>query len=89
MPKSRSAKQKVSERHWDDSDWAIANAQMLSQNYPNEWVAIYEKQVIAHDKSLNRVMSDVGEKGVNNPVFKFSERGIRVYKNSIAIRVSI
>ena len=51
MPKSRSAKQKVSERHWDDSDWAIANAQMLSQNYPNEWVAIYEKQVKASTES--------------------------------------
>ncbi|MGH7496538.1 MAG: DUF5678 domain-containing protein [bacterium] len=85
MPKQKPSKNKAFDRYWDDSDWAIVNAQALSESYPNEWVAIYEKKVIAHDRKLSNVMLEVRNRGVSDPVFKFSEGGIHVYKSPIAI----
>ena len=70
---------KTSSRYWDDSDWSIANAQMLSEHYPNQWITIYNKKVIAHHKELGRVARQAQKLGVNEPVFTFSERGILVY----------
>lgn len=76
--KTNAAKDSAS-RYWDDSDWAIANAQTLSEKYPNQWIAVYNKEVIAHHKELGRVAKQVQQVGVSDPVFTFSERGIHVY----------
>jgi len=32
-------------RYWDDSDWGAKNIQMLTEKYPAEWVAIFEKKL--------------------------------------------
>jgi hypothetical protein len=80
--KRKSTQKKTPSRYWDDSDWAIANAQMLSQQYPNQWVAIYNKKVIAHHKELGRVARQALKLDFNDPVFTFSERGIHVYGHS-------
>jgi hypothetical protein len=49
MQKQKSNERKTSSRYWDDSDWAIANAQMLSEQCPNQWVAIYNSRFISHE----------------------------------------
>jgi hypothetical protein len=68
------------QRYWDDSTWGVQNIQMLTEKYPNEWVAIFEKQVVAHHDDLGQVLAATQLHGLNNPLIKFIERGIRVYK---------
>jgi len=82
MSKRKSAEQKTPDRYWDDSDWAIANAQTLSEHYPNQWVAIYDKKVIANNKELGPVVNRASEQSAGDAVFTYIERGIHVYKNS-------
>jgi hypothetical protein len=85
MRQRKTAKRKTPSRYWDDSDWGIANAQMLSEQYPNMWVAIYNKKVIAHHRELGRVARQAQQLGFNDPVFTFSERGIYVYGHSTSV----
>jgi hypothetical protein len=85
MRKPKSKERKTPSRYWDDSDWAIAYAQTLSEQCPNQWVAIYNKKVIAHHKELGRVARQAQKLGINDPVFTFSERGIHVYGYSTSI----
>ena len=89
MRKQRIDETKTPSRYWDDSDWTNANAQTLSKHYPNQWVAIYDKKVIAHDKELGRVVTQAQESGIEDPVLTFIERGIHVYKNFSAIQVGV
>lgn len=70
------------QRYWEDSDWGIKNIQMLTEKYPDEWVAIFEKKVMAHHTELGQVLAGVESYGLDSPVIKFIERGIRVYKYS-------
>lgn len=81
MRKRKTDEQKTPARYWDDSDWAIANAQTLSENYPNQWVAVYNKKVIANDKELGPVVNRAREHGAGDAVFTYIERGFHVYKN--------
>lgn len=85
MRKQKTKQKKTSSRYWDDSDWTIANAQMLSEQYPNMWVAIYNKKIIAHHKELGRVVKQAQKLGVNDPVFTFSERGVHIYGYSTSV----
>jgi hypothetical protein len=85
MRKLSTTTKKTPEQDWDDSDWAVANAQALSERYPDQWVAIYNKAVIAHHKELGRAAAKVKRQGIANPVFKFVERGFHVYRYSITL----
>ncbi len=85
MRKQKNTEQQTPSRYWDDSDWAIANAQMLSEQYPNEWIAVYNNEVIAHHKELGRAAKEAQKLGIEDPVFTFSERGIHVYGYSAAV----
>jgi hypothetical protein len=67
-------------RYWDDSEWAIKNIQPLTEKYPDEWIAVFEEQVVAHDVDFGRVLAAVEPHGIESPVIKFIEKGIHVYK---------
>ena len=69
------------ERYWKDSEWAIQNIQVLTEEFPEEWVAVYEEEVVVHDVDLGRVQSVIQSQGFDSPVIKFIERGIHVYKH--------
>ena len=43
-------------------EWYLKND--LSQ-YAGEWVAILDKKVIAHDKNLNKIISNIRNKYIN------------------------
>ncbi|NUO80893.1 hypothetical protein HUU05_12510 [candidate division KSB1 bacterium] len=66
-------------RYWQDSEWARQNIQTLTEKYPDEWVAVFGQQVIAHHADLDQVMSATQAKGLASLVIKFIESGIRVY----------
>ena len=67
------------QRYWDDSQWAIQNIQALTASFPNEWVAVFNKQVVAHHHDLDQVLTTTQSSRLNSPVIKFIERGIHVY----------
>jgi len=67
------------QRYWQDSEWARQNIQALTEKYPDEWVAVFGQQVIAHDVDLEQVMSTTQAQGLASPVIKFIETGIRVH----------
>lgn len=67
------------QRYWQDSEWARQNIQTLTEKYPDEWVAVFGQQIIAHDVDLAHVMSATQAQGLASPVIKFIENGIRVY----------
>lgn len=40
----------------EDMKWIDLSYEKLKQLYPDEWVAVLKKEVIDHDKDLNRLM---------------------------------
>jgi hypothetical protein len=85
MSAQKKSPPKDSSRYWEDSDWAIDNAQMLSEEFPNQWVAIHNKKVIANNKNLGEVVGQAGKLGIDEPVFKFVERGF--YANRYSVKI--
>ena len=73
------------ERYWEDSDWGVKNIQMLTEKFPDEWIAIFEKKVVAHHSELGQVLVSIESHGLDSPVIKLIERGIRVYKYSVDV----
>lgn len=45
----------VEQRYWSDLNWAREHHTQLLQHYEDEWVAIYNMQVIAHGPDGARV----------------------------------
>ena len=65
---------------WDDEDWAYDNYNNLVRKYPNQWVAVVDKQVVAAGKNGTEVIETTRKKTGRKefPVI-FVEKGIRVY----------
>lgn len=40
----------------EDSKWLDENYDELSQKYEEEWVAVFNKQVVDHDKNIDRLL---------------------------------
>ena len=68
--------------YWDDKDWAHLNIGEISNEYPNLWVAIVNKQVVAAGRIIKQVRKIAKEKtGREHFPVLFAEKGIHVYKN--------
>ena len=65
---------------WEDHRWSLDHAAEISEEYPNQWVAVCNKKVIAAGKEGGEVkriaLQKVGDRRV---VIFFSEKGIRIY----------
>jgi len=65
---------------WDDLEWADTYMDEISAAYPNQWVAIVDRRVVASGPVLadveSRAMALTGR--AEFPVV-FAEAGIRVY----------
>lgn len=72
--------EKIPKRFWDDRDWAIKHYSKWVEKYPNSWMAIFKKRVVAVGKDLGKVEETarrkVGRKHI--PVI-FVESGPNVY----------
>ncbi|MBN2541273.1 hypothetical protein JXI42_00245 [bacterium] len=66
--------------YWDDSRWANENIAEISKKYPNLWVAIVNRQVVASGKLISEVRK-IAEKRTKKKHFPviFTEKGINVY----------
>jgi len=72
----------ASREYWEDSDWALEHSSEISQKYPNQWVAIVNKKVVAAGKNGSEVEKIATEKmGKREFVIIFAEKGIHVYQN--------
>jgi hypothetical protein len=64
-------------RHIDDSNWAAEHINELTQQYPEMWVAILDKEVVSASKNLGDVFRVAKEKesevGRGPCVYKFIE----------------
>jgi len=71
---------KTPKEYWDDSKWANENFTEISKKYPNLWVAIVNKKVIASGKVISEVRKTAQEK-TNRKHFPIilAEKGIHVY----------
>lgn len=71
---------------WDDLDWADAHIAEISAAYPNQWVAIVDRRVVASGPVLaeveSRAMALTGR--TEFPVL-FAEAGIRIYAHRFAL----
>jgi len=72
----------ASKEYWEDSDWALEHSSEISQKYPNQWVAVVNKRVVAAGKVIAEVEKIAEEKTGRKefPVI-FAEKGIHVYQN--------
>jgi len=68
--------------YWEDSRWASENFADIVKEYPNQWVAIVDKTVVAAGKTIAEVEEacriKTGRKDV--PIY-LAEKGIRVYNH--------
>ena len=70
----------VSQEYWEDSEWAYEHMNEISEKYPNQWVVIYDKKVVAASTSGSEAEHIATEKVGNQEfVILFAEKGIRVY----------
>lgn len=73
---------KVKDRFLDDLDWAGEHHSELLKQYRNEWIAIYNKKIVAHGRALEQVEKEaerrtgVPEKEI--PVY-FVDSGSNIY----------
>ena len=66
--------------YWEDSDWADENFSKLAEDYPNLWVAVVDKKVVAAGNVISEVEKIAEEKtGRKSFPTVFAERGIHVY----------
>ena len=66
--------------YWEDSKWASEHFTEIVKEYPNQWVAIVDKKVVAAGGMIAEVEREATEKTGRDefPIY-FAERGIRVY----------
>ena len=68
--------------YWDDCDWAYDHLSEISQQYPNLWVAVVDKKVIAAGKVIAEVRAAAQHRtGRRSFPVILAERGIHVYPN--------
>ena len=66
--------------YWEDRDWAYEHFGEIAKEYPNLWVAVVDKKVIAAGKVISEIEKIAEEKtGRKSFPVIFAERGIRVY----------
>ena len=62
--------------------WKIKNAAALAQAYPDQWVAIADKQVVAHGKTRGEALKKARKNGVSSSlVLTFIEGQMYIYAN--------
>ncbi len=70
----------VPKEYWEDRDWAYDNYNKLAKSYPDQWVAIVDKEVVASGKNGTEVITIAKQKtGRKDFPVIFVESGIRVY----------
>ncbi|MBI5148694.1 hypothetical protein HZA33_03365 [Candidatus Pacearchaeota archaeon] len=51
-------------RNREDLEFYTNNHKRLRREYPDQWVAIYDKKVVGHGKDLEKLCDELTEKGI-------------------------
>ena len=71
-------------RYYEDLQWKRENAEALVKAYPDQWVAIANKQVVAHGKTIGETLKKARKKEVRpNFVLDFIEGELYIYANQL------
>ena len=74
----------IPKQYHEDAEWAYANIEEITKQYPDLYVGIFNKEVIAAAKTIAEVQ-EIALKKVNQkeiPII-FAEETIHVYQNKI------
>jgi len=68
--------------YWEDSKWASDHFTEIVKDYPNQWVAIVDKKVVAAGRTIAEVEKAATEKTGRDefPVY-LAEKGVCVYNH--------
>jgi len=55
----------------EDEKWADERFLELGRKYPNQWVAIYNKEVVSFGTNLAEVKGEAAKKAVDRPAYCF------------------
>lgn len=70
----------IPEGYWEEEDWAWAHYAEFMKQYPDQWIAVWQKQVVAHAASLDETEAIALEKtGMSQVPVIFVEGRIHVY----------
>jgi hypothetical protein len=71
----------------EDFQWMIDNTEALSKAYPDQWVAIADKQVVACGKTMGEAIKKARKKGRReNCVVDFMEGELYIYANQLDVQ---
>ncbi len=71
-----------SNRFFEDSHWVNENINELVKKYPDQWIAVYDKEIVAVDENLAEVEKVAAKKEINGQcVYSFIEGYSRFYKS--------
>lgn len=70
----------ISKEFWEDEDWAYDNYNELVEKYPDQWISIIDKNVVASGKRRAEVI-ELAKKIAGKRDFPtiFLEKKVRVY----------
>ena len=70
----------MSKQFWEDGKWVNENFSSLVDKYPDQWVAVVDKQVISYGKELGKVRKDAKRKTGKDEIYlTYAECGMHVY----------
>lgn len=72
----------IQSEYWEDRDWAWDHYGEFVKKYPDQWIAVYHKEIVAHGESIDEIEKIAREKtGMTRFPVLFIEGRIHVYKN--------
>jgi len=70
----------ASRQYWEDSEWAYENFTDIVRQYPDMYVGIYDKKVVASGKTIASVRESAHKKiGIKELPIIFAEKKVYVY----------
>ena len=71
--------EKMPDEFWEDKDWAFDNYSEWMQKYPDQWIAIVDKKVVAVGKNIREVERIAQDKtGRKDFPVIYIEGGVRI-----------
>jgi hypothetical protein len=70
---------RLSRQFLQDEQWASDHMQELIEKYPNQWVMVYNGEVIAHGEEVWLKWRKADELRLGQPLVTFIERDVHVY----------
>jgi hypothetical protein len=76
----------LSKEYIEDRNWAYEHTGEFVEKYPNQWVAVVNKEVVCVGKSLAEVQKVARQKAGDRPPFYYFARRVFRYVGSAKVR---